>query len=148
MTGRMRIAVLDDYQNVATRFADWNSLDADVEVFTKPFTDAAEVLASLAGFDVLVAMRERTRFPKEVLEKLTDLRLLVSTGPANAAIDLSAARKLGITVCGTGYVSEPTVEHTWALILAAARNLAIEADAIRARGARRANSGDGGEQGC
>jgi phosphoglycerate dehydrogenase-like enzyme len=118
----MRIAVLDDYQNVATRFADWSSLDADVEVFTEPFTDTAEVVASLAGFDVLVAMRERTRSPKEVLQELTDLRLLVSTGPANAAIDVSAARQLGITVCGTGYVSEPTVEHTWALILAAARN--------------------------
>jgi hypothetical protein len=73
MTGRLRIAVLDDYQNVATRFADWNSLDADVEVFTEPFTGAADVVASLAGFDVLVAMRERTRFPKEVLQELTDL---------------------------------------------------------------------------
>jgi phosphoglycerate dehydrogenase-like enzyme len=134
MTGRMRIAVLDDYQNVATRFADWNSLDADVEVFTKPFTDAAEVVRGLAGFDVLVAMRERTRFPKEVLQELTDLRLLVSTGPANAAIDVSAARQLGITVCGTGYVSEPTVEHTWALILAAARNLLVEADSMRSGG--------------
>jgi lactate dehydrogenase-like 2-hydroxyacid dehydrogenase len=63
-------------------------------------------------------MRERTMFPAEVLEKLTDIRLLVSTGPAHAAIDLSAAGRLGITVCGTGYVSDPTVEHTWALILA------------------------------
>jgi phosphoglycerate dehydrogenase-like enzyme len=134
MTGRMRIAILDDYQNVATSFADWDSLDADVVVFTKPFTDADDVVCSLAGFDVLVAMRERTRFPAEVLEKLTDLRLLVSTGSANAAIDLSAAGQLGITVCGTGYVSDPTVEHTWALILAAARNLLVEADSMRTGG--------------
>ncbi|MCW2655381.1 MAG: D-isomer specific 2-hydroxyacid dehydrogenase NAD-binding [Mycobacterium sp.] len=131
---RMRIAILDDYQNVATRFADWDALDADVEVFTKPFTDAAEVVRSLTGFDVLVAMRERTRFPAEVLEELTELRLLVSTGPANAAIDLSAASKLGITVCGTGYVSDPTVEHTWTLILGAARNLLTEADSMRTGG--------------
>jgi hypothetical protein len=114
MTGRMRIAILDDYQNVATRFADWDSLDADIVVFTKPFTDADDVVRSLAGFDVLVAMRERTQFPAEVLERLTDIRLLVSTGPANPAIDLSAAGRLGITVCRTGYVSDPTVEHTWA----------------------------------
>ena len=134
MTGRIRIAILDDYQNAATCFADWDSLDADVVVFTKPFTDADDVVRSLAGFDVLVAMRERTQFPAEVLEKLTDLRLLASTGPANAAIDLSAAGRLGITVCATGYVSDPTIEHTWALILAAARNLLVEAESMRTRG--------------
>jgi phosphoglycerate dehydrogenase-like enzyme len=134
MTGRMRIAILDDYQNVATSFADWDSLDADVVVFTTPFSDADDVVRSLAGFDVLVAMRERTQFAAEVLEKLTDLRLLVSTGSANAAIDLSAAGRLGITVCATGYVSDPTVEHTWALILAAARNLLVEADSMRTGG--------------
>ena len=134
MTGRMRIAILDDYQNVATRFADWDSLDADVVVFDKPFADADDVVRGLAGFDVLVAMRERTRFPAEVLEKLTNLRLLVSTGTANAAIDLAAARQLGITVCATGYVSDPTVEYTWALILAAARNLLVEADSMRTGG--------------
>ena len=134
MTDPARIAILDDYQNVATRFADWDSLDAEVVVFTEPFTDATEVIRSLAGFDVVVAMRERTRFPKEVLEQLTDLRLLVSTGPANAAIDLSAAHNLGITVCKTGYVSDPTAEHTWALILAAARNLPAEADSMRTGG--------------
>ncbi|MDT7623670.1 MAG: hypothetical protein QOF99_4571 [Pseudonocardiales bacterium] len=134
MTGRMRIAILDDYQDVARSFADWGSLDADIVVFAKPFTDADDVVRRLAGFDVLVAMRERTQFPVEVLEKLTDLRLLVSTGSANAAIDLSAADRLGITVSATGYVSDPTVEHTWALILAAARNLFVEADSMRTGG--------------
>jgi phosphoglycerate dehydrogenase-like enzyme len=130
----MRIAILDDYQDVARSFADWGSLDADIVVFAKPFTDADDVVRRLAGFDVLVAMRERTQFPVEVLEKLTDLRLLVSTGSANAAIDLSAADRLGITVSATGYVSDPTVEHTWALILAAARNLFVEADSMRTGG--------------
>ena len=130
----MRIAILDDYQNIATSLADWDSLAAEVVVFTKPFVDADDVVGSLAGFDVLVAMRERTRFPAEVLERLTDLRLLVSTGPVNAAIDVAAARKLGITVCGTGYESHPTIEHTWALILGAARNLVAEAESMRAGG--------------
>jgi len=130
----MKIAILDDYQKVATHFADWESLNAEVVVFAKPFTNVDQVVRSLAGFDVLVAMRERTRFPAEVLERLPDLRLLVSTGPGNAAIDVLAARSLGITVCGTGYDSHPTAEHTWALILGAARNLLIEANSIRTGG--------------
>lgn len=129
----MKVAILDDYQNVASGLADWASLDADVTVFTEPFGDAGPdvVAAALARFDVLVAMRERTRFPAEVLERLTDLRLLVSTGPRNAAIDLEAARRLGITVCGTGYFASPTIEHTWALILAASRNLPAETASMR-----------------
>jgi phosphoglycerate dehydrogenase-like enzyme len=130
----MKIAIIDDYQNVATSFADWDSLDAEIVVFTKPFAEADEVVQQLAGFDVLVAMRERTPFPAEVLERLTNLRLLVSTGPVNAAIDVKAARKLGITVCGTGYDSHPTAEHTWALILGAARNLVDEASSMRTGG--------------
>ena len=134
MTARMKIAILDDYQNVATSFADWDSLDAGIVVFTKPLADAHEVVRRLAGFGVLVAMRERTRFPAEVLERLTDLRLLVSTGVANAAIDVAAARRLGITVCRTGYVSCPAAEHTWALILGAARNLPAEAGSMRSGG--------------
>ncbi|MEV6175239.1 D-2-hydroxyacid dehydrogenase family protein [Streptomyces sp. NPDC051954] len=134
VTGRTKIAILDDYQNVALGFADWNSLDAETTVFTEPFADADEVVRSLAEFDVLVAMRERTRFPAEVLKRLTRLRLLVSTGPVNSAVDVAAARELGITVCGTRYFSHPTAEHTWALILGAARNLVDEADSVRAGG--------------
>jgi len=138
----MKIAILDDYQNVATGLADWGSLSAEVRVFTKPFADADDAVRSLAGFDVLVAMRERTGFDAGVLECLTDLRLLVSTGPANAAIDVAAARKLGITVCGTGYESHPTIEHTWALILAAARNLSDEVESMR-QGGWQVSVGDG-----
>lgn len=134
MATPMKIAILDDYQNVATGLADWGSLGAEVVVFTKPFADADEAVRGLAGFDVLVAMRERTRFTADVLERLTDLRLLVSTGPANAAVDLAAAHRLGITVCGTRYESHPTIEHTWALILGAARNLVVEAESMRAGG--------------
>ncbi|MEV7135793.1 D-2-hydroxyacid dehydrogenase family protein [Arthrobacter sp. NPDC093128] len=142
MTERIKIAILDDYQNVATGLADWGSLSAEVRVFTKPFADADDAVRSLAGFDVLVAMRERTGFAAEVLERLTDLRLLVSTGPANSVIDVAAARKLGITVCGTGYESHPTIEHTWALILAAARNLSDEVESMR-KGGWQVSVGDG-----
>jgi phosphoglycerate dehydrogenase-like enzyme len=134
MATHMKIAILDDYQNIATSLADWGSLAAEVVVFTKPLAGADEVVRSLAGFDVVVAMRERTRFPADVLERLTGLRLLISTGPANAAIDLAAAHRLGITVCGTRYESHPTVEHTWALILGAARNLVAETESMRAGG--------------
>jgi len=130
----MKIAILDDYQNVASSLADWDSLAAEVVVFTKAFADGDDAVRSLAGFDVLVAMRERTRFPAGVLERLTGLRLLVSTGPASAAIDVAGARRHGITVCGTGYESQPTIEHTWALILGAARTLPAEAESMRSGG--------------
>ncbi|WP_406277901.1 D-2-hydroxyacid dehydrogenase family protein [Embleya sp. NBC_00896] len=131
----MKIAVLDDYQRVARSLADWDSLDAaEIRVFTEPFADADEVVRALAGFDVIVAMRERTRFPAEVLAGLTGLRLLVSTGPVNAAIDVAAARELGVVVCGTGYVAHPTAELTWALILAAARNIPAEVRSVREGG--------------
>ena len=127
----MKIAILDDYQNVALSFADWDSLGAEIEVFTEPFAEADEIVERLAGFDVVVAMRERTRFPAELLARLTDLKLLVSTGQRNAAIDVVAARQLGIVVSATGYISHPTAEHTWALILAAARNLPAELRSMR-----------------
>ncbi|MGW9210416.1 D-2-hydroxyacid dehydrogenase family protein [Embleya sp. NPDC055664] len=130
----MKIAIIDDYQDVARGLADWGSLDAEVHVFTEPFADADAVVAALAGFEVIVAMRERTRFPAEVLDRLTGLRLLVSTGPVNAAIDVAAARGRGVVVCGTGYVAHPTAELTWALILAAARNLPVEERSMRAGG--------------
>ncbi|MGH3518049.1 MAG: D-2-hydroxyacid dehydrogenase family protein [Haloechinothrix sp.] len=127
----MRIAILDDYQNVALGFAGWDSLNAEITVFTEPIPEAEEVVRALAGFDVVVAMRERTKFPADVLRRLPNLELLVSTGERNAAIDVAAARDAGIVVSGTGYVSHPTAELTWALILAAARNLPAEERAVR-----------------
>jgi phosphoglycerate dehydrogenase-like enzyme len=130
----VKIAILDDYQNVALSYADWKSLDAEIEVFTSFIGDTDELVARLAGADVVVAMRERTRFPAELLARLTDLKLLVSTGHRNAAIDLKAAAEHGIVVCATGYLSHPTAEHTWALILAARRHLDVELPAMRAGG--------------
>lgn len=127
----MRIAILDDYQNVARSFADWDRLDAEITVFTEHITDPDDVVAALAGFDVVVAMRERTRFSADVLRRLPDLELLVSTGQRNAAIDVGAANEQGVVVSGTGYIPHPTAEHTWALILAAARNIPAEERAVR-----------------
>jgi phosphoglycerate dehydrogenase-like enzyme len=132
-----RIGILDDYQDVALSLADWSSLSAQIEVFTAPFADADEVAERLADFDVLVAMRERTRFPADVLSRLKHLKLIVSTGPVNPAIDVKAARELGIVVCGTGYFSYPTAELTWALILAAARNLPEQLQSMRGGGWQR-----------
>lgn len=130
----MKIAILDDYQNVALSLADWDSLHADIEVFTRHIADRDELVRRLAGFDVVVAMRERTPFPDEVLAGLPDLRLLVTTGHRNASIDVTAATRRGIVVCGTGYLPHPTAELTWALILAAVRHLPKEERAMREGG--------------
>ncbi|UOZ02492.1 D-2-hydroxyacid dehydrogenase family protein [Amycolatopsis sp. WQ 127309] len=127
----MRIAILDDYQNVALTFGDWDSLGADITVFTEPLEDVVE---QLQGFEAVVAMRERTRFTAEVLDRLPDLKVLVSTGKRNAAIDVAAARRNGVVVTATGYIGEPTAEHTWALILAASRNLPQEFRSMREGG--------------
>ena len=130
----LKIGILDDYQDVALSLADWGSLDAEIEVFTAPLVDTDEVVTRLADFDVLVAMRERTRFPADVLSRLRSLKLLVSTGPVNSAIDVTTARELGIVVSGTRYFSYPTAELTWALILAAARNLPAQEHSMRTGG--------------
>ena len=130
MTG-VKIAILDDYQGVSLEFADWDQLDAEIEVFTDHIADPDELVRRLAGFPVVVAMRERTRFTADVLRRLPDLKLLVTTGPRNAAIDVAAAERQGIVVSGTGYFGAPTVELTWALILAAARNLPVQERAMR-----------------
>ncbi len=131
----MRIAVLDDYQNVARKYADWDSLEAHVEVFHGPLSDADKVAARLAEFDVVVAMRERTPFPAGVLRRLDRLKLLITTGMGNAAIDIPAANAQGIVVCGTDYPRfSAAPELTWALILAAAKNIPGETRLVREGG--------------
>ncbi|WP_344856490.1 D-2-hydroxyacid dehydrogenase family protein [Amycolatopsis ultiminotia] len=127
----MKIAILDDYQHVALGYADWDSLGAEIEVCTEAFGGPDEVVARLAGFDVVVAMRERTPFPAAVLDRLPGLQLLVTTGQRNAAIDLAAAKRGGVVVSGTGNLTAPTAEHVWALILAAARGLPAEFRSMR-----------------
>jgi phosphoglycerate dehydrogenase-like enzyme len=132
----VRVAVLDDYQGVALSMAPWTDLGDAVAVtaFTDHVADDDALIRRLAGFDVVVAMRERTPFTRARLERLPDLRLLVTTGMANAAIDLEAARGLGVTVAGTGSLESHTAELTWALILALTRNVAREDAGMRAGG--------------
>ena len=124
----LRIAVLDDYQGVSGHYADWSSLPepAEVTVFGDHLDDEDEVAERLASFDVVVAMRERTPFPRSLLERLANLKLLVTTGAKNASIDVAAAAERGVPVCGTGAHSSGTAELTWALILAVARHLPEE----------------------
>ncbi|MCW4465816.1 D-2-hydroxyacid dehydrogenase family protein [Glutamicibacter sp. MNS18] len=123
----MRIAILDDYQNVALSLADWDSLNANTTVFTEYLgTDDDTICRVLEPFDVIVAMRERTPLTATRLQRLPNLRLLVSTGMRNSSIDLEAARSRNITVCGTNGSPTAAAEHTWALIMAAARRLDVE----------------------
>jgi phosphoglycerate dehydrogenase-like enzyme len=131
-----RVAILDDYQDVARRMADWARLPASVEVavFRDHLDDPGAVAARLADFDVVVAMRERTPFPRTLLERLPRLRLLVTTGMRNAAIDLQAAADRGVLVCGTAGLPYPTAELTWGLILALFRRIPQEDRATRKGG--------------
>lgn len=132
-TRPLRIAVLDDYQEAALQSADWSTLPlgSEVRVFRDHLNDEAALIDRLAGFDVVVAMRERTPFPQRVLERLPDVRLLITTGMRNASIDVAAARALGIVVAGTEGLPYPTAELTWGLILALARHIPAEDRAVR-----------------
>ncbi|WP_221327781.1 D-2-hydroxyacid dehydrogenase family protein [Actinoplanes sp. L3-i22] len=132
----MRIVVLDDYQRVARGYGPFDALpDADVEVLHEHLDDPDALVAALRGAQVVAAMRERTPFPAALFDRLPDLRLLITTGMANASIDLAAARAHGVTVCGTSLSgsarSSNTAELTWALILAVQRHVTTEDRALR-----------------
>jgi len=133
---RPKIAVLDDYQGVALEMADWSKVTsrAQVEVFNDHLADAEVVAKRLYPFDIVCVMRERTPLGAALIERLPNLKLIASTGPRNASIDLKAAAARGIEVVHTGYFGSPTVELTWALILASARHIAAEAAAVRSGG--------------
>jgi phosphoglycerate dehydrogenase-like enzyme len=130
-----RVVVLDDYQQVALTSADWSPVtaSADVRVLTGHLPDADAVVAALTDADVVVAMRERTVFDADVLGRLPGLRLLVTTGMRNASIDIAAANRLGVTVCGTGGSGAGTGELTWGLLIALFRGLRTETVSV-ARG--------------
>ena len=138
----MRIVVLDDFQEVAATFADWNALDADVEFISRPIVDDDDLVKVLHGAEVVVAMRERTAFTAGRLERLPDLRLLVTTGRVNASIDVEAARALGIVVCGTESTTSATPELTWGLILSVLRSIPAEDAAVRGGGWQSTVGGD------
>src|SRR5262249_22818349 len=107
---RHRCAILDDYQNVALSVADWSKVagDLDMKVCNAHLGGAENVIKALQGFEIVIAMRERTGFPRAVLEKLPDLKLLITTGMRNASIDTAAAKARGVVVCGTPAVGNPT----------------------------------------
>jgi phosphoglycerate dehydrogenase-like enzyme len=133
---KCQIAVLDDYQNAALESADWSVLRdrADITVFEDHLADPDAVIERLLPFDVVCVMRERTPLPRKVIERLPNLKLIASTGSVNASIDVAAAGDHGITVVHTGYRSDPTVEFTWALILACARHIVTESNSLRSGG--------------
>jgi D-3-phosphoglycerate dehydrogenase len=130
----VRAAVLDDYQNVGLTFADWSPITRDVEVkvFDKPFANQAEVIKALQGFAIIVGMRERTPFPRKVIEALPNLKLLITTGARNNSFDVKACSERGITVCGTGVVGSPTTGIAFGLMLELTRRVGFENARLKA----------------
>lgn len=129
----MKIAILDDYQDVARSCADWSAVEAQAEVavFHDHLHDLDALAERLAPFEAIVIMRERTPFPAALFERLLNLELLVSTGHRNASVDLAAAAKRGVVVCNTDSSGGTTAELTWGLILAIARKIPQEDHALR-----------------
>jgi len=129
----LKIAVLDDYQNIALKIADWSAIPGNpgITVFNDHVSALEPLVQRLFPFNIVCIMRERTPMTAALLSRLPNLRLIASTGSRNAAIDLEAANRRGIAVRHTGYLPEPTIEFTWALILAVARNMAAENASLR-----------------
>lgn len=130
---KLRCAVLDDFQGVATGAADWTAVTDQVEVvsFAEHFATQDALVEAVRDFDIVVTLRERVPFPAALLARLPRLRLLVASGMRNSVIDFDAARERGVTVCGTASSSTPPVELTWALLLGLARGIVTEANALR-----------------
>lgn len=143
MSSPFRLVILDDYQKAARDFADWDALGpaVDVKVVHRRL-QGDELVSALSSAHGVVAMRERTPFPRETLDQLPALQLLVTTGLANSSIDMDAARQLGITVCGTESSPSPVVELTWGLILGLVRGVDADARAMRSGGWQSVVGGD------
>ena len=126
----LKVAILDDYQNVSHQFLDLKKLSGKYEfkIFSKAFSDEADAIEQLAEFEALLIMRERTPISKNLIDNLNDLKFIITSGMRNKSIDLDAAKKRKIIVCGTEINTNPTPELTWALILGLARNLKEEFD--------------------
>jgi len=126
----LKVAILDDYQNVSQQFVDIEKLSGkyEIKIFSQPFVDEAEVLEQLADFEAILLMRERTPMTKNIIDNLTKLKFIITSGLRNKSIDLDAAKKRKIIICGTEINIHPTPELTWALILGLARNLKEEID--------------------
>ncbi|WP_140921277.1 D-2-hydroxyacid dehydrogenase family protein [Limnobaculum xujianqingii] len=134
---KLKCAIIDDFQNVALSMADWSLLRDRVEVFSlsQHISDEQELADRIGDCEIVIIMRERTPFTGSLLTKLPKLKLLITSGMRNAAIDVKAATAQGVTVCGTPSGSEPPMELTWALILGLARHIVPENNAFRQNGA-------------
>lgn len=130
MNNKIKVAVLDDYQGVALQMADWSALNnrAEITVFNDHLTDEAAIIERLLPYEVVCVMRERTPLNRQILAKLPNLKLIVSTGKRNASIDVKTAEEFGITIKPTGYVNTGAPELTWALLMAIARHVPHESD--------------------
>ena len=126
----LKVAILDDYQNVSQQFVDLEKLSGkyEIKIFSEPFEDETDALDKLSDFEALLIMRERTPITKNLIENLVNLKFIITSGSTNKSIDLDAAKKKGIIVCGTESNTNATPELTWALILGLARNLKEEID--------------------
>jgi D-3-phosphoglycerate dehydrogenase len=131
---RHRCAILDDYQNVALKSADWSKVAAelDCKIFNEHLGGQENVIKALQGFEIVCAMRERTAFPRAVIEKLPDLKLLITTGMRNASIDVAAAREHGVVVCGTPATGNPTSGIAIGLMLELTRRIGHENARLKA----------------
>jgi phosphoglycerate dehydrogenase-like enzyme len=130
----VRAAILDDYQNVAMKFADWSEIskDVDIKVFNAPLDGPDAVIKALQGFAIVVGMRERTPFPRKVIEALPDLKLLITTGARNNSFDVKACAERGVTVCGTGAAGSPTTGIAFGLMLELTRRIGSENARLKA----------------
>ena len=126
----LKVAILDDYQNVSQQFVDIEKLYGKYEfkIFSEPFEDEADTLEQLADFEALLIMRERTPMTKNIIDNLSKLKFIITSGTRNNSIDLETAKKRKVIVCGTEININPTPELTWALILGLARNFKEEID--------------------
>jgi D-3-phosphoglycerate dehydrogenase len=125
---RLRCAILDDYLNISLKLADWPKIEdrVDVTVFNQPFASPEAAVSALKDFEIILAMRERTPFPRAMFDQLPKLKLLITSGMRNAAIDLAAAKDKGVVVCGTNWSRDPTAALTMGMILELTRNIGRE----------------------
>ena len=126
----LKVAILDDYQNVSQQFVDLEKLSGkyEIKIFSEPFENDADTLDKLSDFEALLIMRERTPITKDLIDNLSKLKFIITSGTKNSSIDLEAAKKRKIIVCGTEMNTNPTPELTWCLLLGLAKNLKEEID--------------------
>lgn len=140
----MKIAILDDYQEIALKMADWSLIpgNPEIKVFSDHVAELEKLVQRLLPYDILCIMRERTPMTAELIDRLSNLKLIASTGQRNSSIDTEATNRRGITVLNTNYESAPTIEFAWSLILAIVRNITIENTSLRNGGWQTSVGGD------